>query len=128
MPFTKYDLIAKLPKVLPKSTYHGDFTLENILYTNPGFCMIDPVTIEYDSYVFDIAKLRQDLDCKWFLRNDNIMLDAKLTDLQYKLLSTYPEANNDYMLIAMLLRVFLHCAPDSFEYNFIVKEVYRLWK
>ena len=34
MPFSKEELITKLPKVLPQSTYHGDFTLENILYTN----------------------------------------------------------------------------------------------
>ena len=30
--FTKDNLIDKLPKILPSSDYHGDFTLENILY------------------------------------------------------------------------------------------------
>ena len=47
--FTKEQLIDRLPKLLPQSMYHGDLTLENILYTNPDFHLIDPVTIEYDS-------------------------------------------------------------------------------
>lgn len=128
-PFTKKNLIEKLPKTLPQSNYHGDMTLENIIQRTDGeFFFIDAVTVPYDSWIFDIAKLRQDLECKWFLRKDNIMLDAKLKDLQSKILAIYPEANNDYLLIAMLLRVFLHCQPGSLEYNFIVKEVYRLWK
>jgi RIO-like serine/threonine protein kinase len=128
MPFTKKELIDKLPKLLPRSTYHGDFTLENILYTNPGFCMIDPVTIEYDSYVFDIAKLRQDLECKWFLRNTNIKLDTKLEILNSKLKHEYEQYINDYLLILMLLRVYLHTKPGDSNHLFIMKEIYRLWK
>lgn len=128
-PFTKKQLIEKLPKILPQSNYHGDMTLENIIHRTDGeFFFIDAVTVAYDSWIFDIAKLRQDLECKWFLRRDKIMLDAKLKDLQSKILAIYPEANNDYLLIAMLLRVYLHCLPDSLEYNLIVKEVNRLWK
>ena len=59
MPFTANELYAKLPKTLPSSEYHGDFTLENILYSlKDDFVLIDPLTTEYDSYVFDLAKLR----------------------------------------------------------------------
>lgn len=129
LPFTKEELIAKLPKVLPQSTYHGDMTLENIIQRTDGkFFFIDAVTVVYDSWVFDIAKLRQDLECKWFLRRDNLMLDAKLKDMQQKILSKYPVANDDYLLILMLLRVYLHCEKDSLEHKFILKEVHRLWK
>ena len=39
---------------MPQTTYHGDFTLENLIYDGDEFIMIDPVTIEYDSYVFDL--------------------------------------------------------------------------
>jgi tRNA A-37 threonylcarbamoyl transferase component Bud32 len=128
MPFTKYDLIAKLPKVLPKSTYHGDFTLENILHTNTGFVMIDPVTIEYDSYVFDLAKLRQDIECKWFLRNSESKLDTKLEILNSKLKKTYSQDIDDSLLILMLLRVLKHCEIGDDNYNFLMKEIHRLWK
>jgi hypothetical protein len=128
-PFTKEELIDKLPKVLPKSVYHGDMTLENIIHSTSGrFYLIDPVTLKYDSWVFDIAKLRQDLECKWFLRRDPVMLDGKLLKLQDNILKRYPIANDDYLLILMLLRVYLHCEKDTLEYNFIVKEINRLWK
>lgn len=128
-PFTKDELIDRLPKVLPQSMYHGDMTLENVIYsTQNRFYFIDAVTLKYDSWVFDIAKLRQDLDCKWFLRRDNIMLDVKLKNIQDKILKDFPIANCDELLILMLLRVYLHCEKDSLEYNFIMKEINRLWK
>lgn len=127
--FTKKDLIDRLPKILPQSVYHGDMTLENIIYNNNGrFYLIDAVTLKYDSWVFDIAKLRQDLDCKWFLRRDSAMLDVKLINIQENILKKFPIANNDCLLILMLLRVYLHCERDSLEYHFVVREVDRLWK
>jgi hypothetical protein len=86
------------------------------------------VTLKYDSWVFDIAKLRQDLECKWFLRRDPVMLDVKLLNIQEHVLSKFPIANDDYLLILMLLRVYLHCEKDSLEYDFIMKEINRLWK
>lgn len=129
LPFTSRDLIEKLPKILPQSNYHGDMTLENIIYgVDDEFYFIDAVTTPYDSWIFDVAKLRQDLECKWFLRNDNIYLDNKLNDLWDKISNLYPETNNDCILIAMLLRVLIHCKKKSFEYNFIVNHLERLWK
>ena len=128
IPFTKDELISRLPKKLPSSQYHGDFTLENVLYSNQQFYMIDAVTIEYDSYIFDIAKLRQDLECKWFLRDTKDMLDVKLKSLQNIILERFSGANNDYLLILMLLRVFLHTQPGDTNRQFILKEINRLWK
>ena len=37
LPFTRLELVNRLPKVLPCSTYHGDLTLENIIYSNDKF-------------------------------------------------------------------------------------------
>jgi len=128
-PFTKQQLIEKLPKILPKSVYHGDMTLENIIHSTSGrFYFIDAVTLKYDSWIFDIAKLRQDLECKWFLRRDPAMLDVKLMNIQEHILKKFPIANNDYLLILMLLRVYLHCEKDSLEYDFVMREINRLWK
>ena len=128
LPFTKDELIARLPKKLPSSNYHGDLTLENILHSNDSFYMIDAVTIEYDSYIFDIAKLRQDLECKWFLRNSKLMLDVKLQNLQEKILSRFSGAENDNLLILMLLRVYQHTQENDDNRKFILKEIQRLWK
>jgi len=126
--FTKEELIDRLPKLLPQSLYHGDLTLENILYTDPGFHLIDPVTIEYDSFIFDLAKLRQDLECKWFLRNSNVHLDSKLKSLSDALDQIYPSEFNDALLILMLLRVLKHCETGDANYQFLMKEIERLWK
>ena len=128
LPFTKEQIIERLPKVLPCSMYHGDLTLENIIYTDPGFFMIDAVTIEYDSYIFDIAKMRQDLECKWFLRKTDTKLDFKLQNIQDTLRECYPEAFDNNLLILMLLRVFLHTKEGDFEREFIMREINRLWK
>ncbi len=128
LPFTKEQLIERLPKNIPQSMYHGDLTLENIIYTDPGFHMIDAVTVEYDSWVFDVAKLRQDLECKWFLRHSDAKLDFKLQNIQDTLRECYPEAFNDNVLILMLLRVYLHTKEGDFEREFILREINRLWK
>jgi len=129
MLFTKEQLLEKLPKRLPRSKYFGDLTLENIIYGEDGqFYFIDGMTSEYDSYIFDIAKLRQDLECKWFLRDTNLLLDVKVENIQDKLLERFELANNNYLLILMLLRVYRYTKPFSKEEAFLIKEMNRLWK
>ena len=129
MPFTREQLLERLPKILPSSNYHGDLTLENIIWTEDrGFFLIDCATIEYDSYIFDIAKLRQDLELGWFTRKDNAMLNVKTKYIQEKILQQHPTANNDYLLILMLLRVYRHSRPDTLERNFLLEGITSLWK
>ena len=129
MPFTREQLLERLPKILPSSNYHGDLTLENIIWTEDrGFFLIDCATIEYDSYIFDIAKLRQDLELGWFTRKNNAMLNVKTKHIQQKILQQYPIANNDYLLILMLLRVYRHSQPGTLERNFLLEGIRSLWK
>ena len=130
LPFTAEELIARLPKHLPQSQYIGDLTLENIIYTEDGFYLIDCATIEYDSYIFDIAKLRQDLDLRWFTRNTDLVLDVKTNYIKQQLKQRYPPAlvDNDYLLILMLLRVYRHAEQGTFEHVFLLEGINRLWK
>lgn len=128
LPFTADELIAKLPTHLPQSNYVGDLTLENIIYTEDGFYLIDCATIEYDSYIFDIAKLRQDLDLRWFTRNSDLVLDVKTNYISQQLRERYPESNNDYLLILMLLRVYKHAKQGTYEHIFLLEGITRLWK
>jgi len=129
MPFTREQLLERLPKILPNSNYHGDLTLENIIFTTDrGFFLLDCATTEYDSYIFDIAKLRQDLELGWFTRKDNAMLNVKTKHIQQKILQQYPVANNDHLLILMLLRVYRRSQPDTLERNFLLKGIKSLWK
>ena len=126
IPFNKEDIIPKLEEELPCTLYHGDMTLENIIWDGRKFWWIDPVTVDYDSSTFDAAKLRQDLECQWFLRNDPLPIEGKLRNIQEQVFKWFPR--NDYYLILMLLRVYLHCSKDSVEYNLVTKEIRRLWK
>ena len=128
LPFTSAQLLAQLPAQLPQSNYVGDLTLENIIYTEDGFYLIDCATIEYDSYIFDIAKLRQDLDLHWFTRNSDVVLDVKTNFISQQLCERYPLADNDYLLILMLLRVYRHAAVGSQEHEFLLEGIKRLWK
>jgi RIO-like serine/threonine protein kinase len=128
LPFDSKELISKLPKFLNQSQYFGDLTLENILFNKQkGFIIIDPATIEYDSWYFDLAKLNQDLTCKWFLRNSRINLDHKLS-----LLKRYIEEHcgeiNTYLTIAMLLRVYKHALKDNTTKDFLNRHINLLWK
>ena len=129
LPFNKDELFNRLPKVLDQSTCHGDFTLENIIHAKTNdFYLIDPSVGDYNSWIFDVAKLRQDLDGKWFLRNNNSILDSQLLDLKNTLITEFPEAFDDHLYILMLLRIYLYAVPYSMEHRLLLKEINRLWK
>jgi len=129
LPFNSYELFDRLPKVLPSSTCHGDLTFENLVYsTDNCFVMIDVSTGDYDSWVFDLAKLRQDLDAKWFLRNSNVDLTAQLTSIKNVLYEKFPLAFDDSIYILMLLRVYRHCVFGTKEHELILNEIRQLWK
>jgi hypothetical protein len=89
------------------------------------FVLIDPIQTEYSSYVFDLAKLRQDLTCGWFIRNDDVYIESKLKKISAEL-SSYKHFDDDYILILMLMRV-LPYANES-DTKFLLKEIMRLWK
>jgi hypothetical protein len=129
LPFNSHELYDRLPKLLPSSTCHGDLTLENLIYsTDNQFVLIDVSSGDYDSWVFDIAKLRQDLDAKWFLRNADVDLSAHLAVIKSTLYEKFPLAFDDNLYILMLLRVYRHCTPQTPEHNLILSEIQRLWK
>jgi hypothetical protein len=84
------------------------------------------LTTEYDSYVFDLAKLRQDLECGWFIRTESVYYTAKLESIN-NAFADVEHFNNDYLLILMLMRVL----PYTINYNdknFIETEITKLWK
>ena len=125
----KVSLLSKLPKVLPKTEYHGDFTLENIIYSKNKFFLIDWSEGIFDSYVFDYIKLRQDVLCGWFVRrNNNLNILSKLNKLESILKKKLKYYDNNYILILMLLRVFRHAKKFSLEYYFIKNKIKSLWK
>lgn len=127
LPFTPDKLIERLPRYLPSGQYHGDLTMDNCLHGTDGkFYLIDPLTTDYDSWVFDLAKLMQDLDCGWFIRNKKVMLHGKIWSMRSALISRYPEAADQNLLILMLLRVLPYAKTEK-DQDFLIKEIHRLW-
>jgi hypothetical protein len=124
-PFTKKMLIDRLPRMVFSTKYLGDLTLENILYDMKAdrFVFIDLITSEYDSIVFDLAKLNQDLICKWFVRHEKYKAEEKLLVIRQAL--QYINITNE-MNILMLLRVLPYCKND-FDKQYIINEVNKLW-
>jgi len=62
------------------------------------------------------------------LRNTKLYLDVKVENIQDKLLEKFELANNNYLLILMLLRVYRYAKSGSLEEQFLIKEMNRLWK
>ncbi len=115
--------------ILNKSIIHGDLTLENILYYNNQFYFIDANPTELDSVLFDVNKLRQDLDSLWFVRNEKNQLHFKIvcSKIKSKLEERFPGIFNDKIFIFMLSRI-LPYTKDIKTKSFLKKEIDKLWQ
>lgn len=127
LPFTQEELLARLPKLIPVSSYHGDFTLDNVLFDHSGkFVLIDPLKTEYESYIFDIAKMRQDVECYWFTRDDYEPFVSKLATID-NFFDQYRLGRHPAFLILMLMRV-LPYTYEVADKEYLLSEIDRLWK
>ncbi len=128
LPFNKKQLLKKLPRFLPQTQYHGDLTLENIIYSKNSFYLIDCSEGVFDSFIFDYSKLRQDIQTKWFLRERKAYIEVKLIYIYNYLKKKFKHMDNNPLLILMLLRVLKHAKKNTFEYNFLISNINQLWK
>lgn len=128
-PLLASDLLERLPKVLPYGPIHGDFTLENILYKKGKFYLIDPNPTEFNSWVFDAAKLRQDLDGHWFLRNKKNVVNHKIVceKISKSMKEEYGEMTNQALYSFMLLRVRAYCVEKETK-ALINRELQNVWQ
>lgn len=129
--FKKQQILDKIPKMYPRSFYHGDLTLENIIFSNGKFYLIDGSISRFNSWVFDLAKLRQDLHCRWFLRNEsNIGLYTNVEIVNRKIEQKYGQFYNDYLLVFMLMRVLAYAIrkDDKPSIDFLIANINSLWK
>jgi tRNA A-37 threonylcarbamoyl transferase component Bud32 len=131
LPFTSEQIKNKIPTEYPKTLYHGDFTLENILYSKGKFYLIDGLESQFKSCIFDLAKLRQDIDCHWFLRNEKtVALYSNLDTLSKKIYSKFGNYYNEYLLIFMLMRVMAYAIrkEDKDSIQFLTSKINTLWR
>ena len=123
-------LLGRLPKCVPVSKIiHGDFTLDNILYYQADFYLIDANPTDISSVYYDAVKLLQDLDCGWFIRQETNQTNYKVacSYISRQLKKRWQFLNNHYILIFMLMRI-LPYATDTQNREFLIKEINRLWQ
>ena len=123
-------LYYHLPKVVPASkVIHGDFTLDNMLYHNNKFYLIDANPTDITSIYYDAGKLLQDLDCGWFIRNESNQTNYKVTCnyISSELKKRWAFLNNHYILVFMLLRI-LPYAKQLANREFLIREINKLWQ
>ena len=114
---------------IPMSLIHGDFTLENIMYSNGKFYLIDANPTNLNSVYFDANKLRQDIDSLWFVRHKKNKLHYKIVcdKISKKLKKRFNFMQNDTIMILMLSRI-LPYTKDNFTKNFLLEELQKLWQ
>lgn len=121
---------------IPKTSCHGDLTLENILITqDKKMYLIDFLDSFYNSWMMDIAKLLQDIELYWSFRHIKMSVNRKLK-LNYakealineilclengadKLESIY------YILLLNIIRIFPY-VKDRKTYDFLNNAVIEL--
>lgn len=131
LPFSPNQLLRHLNDRVDfySTEYCGDLTLDNIIWEpeEDRFVLIDPATIEYDSYIFDIAKLKQDTQCMWFIRNHpEYHLASKLHRIDETLNNKHYTQN--HLVILMLLRILPYARKiNESDEKFLLERIKELW-
>lgn len=125
-------------KGLKGSYCHGDFTLENIIYSVQGdFYLIDFLDSFLNSWISDISKILQDLFVGWSFRHEFVQHNAISENVRVKVLLfkqlfisrldkiiDREEIWDDvfHLLVLNLLRIIPY-VTDNKIYNFIIKSL-----
>ncbi len=124
-------LLDDLPTVVPTALdyIHGDFTFDNMIYAHNKFYLIDANPTKINSVWYDVNKLRQDIDCLWFVRNDTNQTNYRVVcnDLSQRLKKRWTFLQNDSILIFMLMRILPYCTENQTEV-FLIREINKLCK
>ena len=127
--FSLEQLYKKLPKICIDTSIHGDLTLDNIILKDDKFYLIDANPTDITALEYDVIKIRQDLDCLWFVRDFKNKNNFKIIcdTISSKLKKNWSFFKNDYILIFMLLRIFPY-AKDISTQKFLLKNMNNLWQ
>jgi len=127
--FNKDDLYNKLPKNVSVGTVHGDFTLENILFKNDKFYLIDANPTPINSLEYDGCKILQDLDSLWFVRKQNLKNNYAISCnyISNQLKHKWQFLQDKYVIMFMLMRIIPYCTEKETE-DFLYKEINKLWQ
>ena len=102
---------------MPESLIHGDFTLENIIFFDDKFYLIDANPTDLSSIHFDANKLRQDIDSFWFVRDKKPSLELRMNCLviSKELKKRFTFMKKDTIFILMLSRILPYTKEQKTE-------------
>ena len=108
------------------SACHGDMTLENIIVRNNELYLIDFLDSFFDSWIFDLSTILQDVEVLWHYREEKIdnntvirliiMRDLLFNRMQELMGEEYIEVY--YTLLLKLIRIYPY-TNDELTYNFL---------
>lgn len=110
---------------------HGDLTLENIIIKDNQIYLIDFLDSFYDSWIFDIGTIMQDVQTMWSYRHEKeVDINTKLRLLVFRdiLLDSVKKVSQEdyveiyYALLLKLLRIFPY-TKDKETYDFLIEKV-----
>lgn len=111
---------------ITSSVCHGDMTLENIIVRNNELYLIDFLDSFFDSWVFDLSTILQDVEVLWHYREEKIdnntvirliiMHDLLFKSMQELMGEDYIEVY--YTLLLKLIRIYPY-TNDELTYNFL---------
>ena len=106
---------------------HGDFTFDNIIYSDGKFYMIDLTPSENTGIHFDANKLRQDLTGHWFIRNEINTTNTKMSCdiICAELSKDFSFLFDDDLYRFMFARVLPYCQNEK-ERDFIRNALCKL--
>lgn len=117
---------------------HGDMTLENIILSGNKLYLIDFLDSFYDSWMIDIAKILQDVECKWSYRfdvNTDQNLEIRLLIFKQSLINKIlllkdgdKILNTIYcMLLVNLLRIIPY-TNDLYTNKYLKEQINKIFK
>jgi hypothetical protein len=127
--YTDTDLFGQFDRCLPRSTIHGDLTLNNIIFYNNNFYLIDMHPTSLNSIVFDLNKLMQDLDSLWFVRNSTDLVNYSISCryISRMLRDRFPNLFDNKIQAFMLSRILPYSKIDD-DKKFLLREIDKLCK
>lgn len=115
------------------SICHGDLTLENIMIKGDDIYLIDFLDSFHDSWLLDLGKLMQDIECMWSYRYHETDVNTIIRLRIFRdLLISKVQAINPQILIEIYYALLLHLvriypyAKDNITFDFLANQTSRV--
>lgn len=108
---------------------HGDFTLENMIVNGAGeIFLCDFLNASFEHYWQDIAKIFQDIEGGWYLRNHESLPSYVINYIREAILADVAKITPDYLVIHPILLAInfariLPYAKNENDHEFVVSRI-----